>query len=895
MSDLLRALERHAAPGQIAGIIEREARPSRHTQWPEWVPASVLSALDRAGAGQPWIHQAEAARLIREECHTVVATGTGSGKSLAAWVPMLSSLADARGGRVSLAAIHRRPTALYLSPTKALAADQMTSLAGLANAIDPRISVATVDGDTDQPARTWAREHADIIMTNPDFAHHAMLSGQQRWTRLWRGLSMIVIDEFHNYKGMFGAHVAHIVRRILRVAAFYGASPTVVFLSATSADPAQSAHRFLGDSFGDVVAVTEDGSPRGAQQIVLWRCRPVEDKDDAEGTTAGTPTFDAPTGGSVDDPWSTGFTDTSATDSTDKNSTAGVASNSATAGINPISDAARDTTPHSTNARHSESLAVNDTSPGTNSTSTSSPSDHTSHTDTPDPDVELASDDAPRRAANTEAGEIMGLLVSNGARALTFVRSRPGTERVAEIAREWLDLRAPYLAGSVAAYRGGYLPEERRELEEQLREGDMRALATTSALELGIDISGLDAVVVTGWPGTHASFAQQIGRAGRAGRQGLAVFVGRDNPLDQYLLDHPEVIAQTPSEANVFDPMNPNALIPELCAAAAELPLRPEDAAIFGLPDTSLFEDLATDGLLRRRPAGWFWNTSLGVSAHQTVSLRGEGSTVSIVNSADGTILGTVDSARADTTVHPGAIYLHQGVPFEVEELGEDVALVHEHREEEIRTYPREEMGVEIMETEEQLELETGVWARGKVVVSSRVIGYDVRRLRDGLYLGMVPLTMPVRQLHTSATWWTINEKSIKASGILRADIPGALHGAEHASIGLLPLFATCDRWDLGGLSTAAHLGTGQATVIVHDAISGGSGCAERGFQAGREWILATLKTIESCPCISGCPRCIQSPKCGNNNEPLSKSGAILLLKALTQAMNKVGAGTSVP
>ena len=444
----------------------------------------------------------------------------------------------------------------------------------------------------------------------------------------------------------------------------------------------------------------------------------------------------------------------------------------------------------------------------------------------------------------------------------------------------------------MAAYRGGYLPEERRELEEQLRDGEMRALATTSALELGIDISGLDAVVVTGWPGTHASFAQQIGRAGRAGRQGLAVFVGRDNPLDQYLLDHPEVIAQTPSEANVFDPMNPNALIPELCAAAAELPLRPEDAMIFGLPDTSLFEDLATDGLLRRRPAGWFWNTSLGVSAHQTVSLRGEGSTVSIVNSADGTILGTVDSARADTTVYPGAIYLHQGVPFEVEALGEDVALVHEHREEEIRTYPREEMGVEIMDTEEQIELETGVWARGKVVVSSRVIGYDVRRLRDGLYLGMVPLTMPVRQLHTSATWWTINEKSIKASGILRADIPGALHGAEHASIGLLPLFATCDRWDLGGLSTAAHLDTGQATVIVHDAISGGSGCAERGFQAGREWMLATLKTIESCPCISGCPRCIQSPKCGNNNEPLSKSGAILLLKALTQAMDGAEHGT---
>ncbi|MFT0848350.1 DEAD/DEAH box helicase [Actinomycetaceae bacterium L2_0104] len=846
MSDLLNALTRHAGPHQIAGVIERSARPSRTTHWPIWVPAAITDALARTGAEYPWLHQAQAAELIHSGHHTVLATGTGSGKSLAAWVPMLSSLVHSRDGSISLSSIQRRPTALYLSPTKALAADQMTSLSELANAIDPRIGVATVDGDADLPARTWAREHADILMTNPDFAHHAMLSGQQRWARVWRGLSMVVIDEFHNYKGLFGAHVAHIVRRILRIAAHYGAAPTVVFLSATSAEPGAAARRFLGDSFGPVTAITEDGSPRGAQQIVLWRCRAIEEAQEeggfsgsrsARGRANGKPpsgglgaaSFDAPLGGSHDDPWST-------------------------------------------YAQEGDGSAPLPPSP-------------TDKDSQDDPDVDLPSEDAPRRAANTEAGEITGLLVSHGARALTFVRSRPGTERVAEIAREWLGEKAPHLADSVAAYRGGYLPEERRELESRLREGEMRALATTSALELGIDISGLDAVVVTGWPGTHASFQQQIGRAGRAGQPGLAIFIGRDNPLDQYLLDHPEVIAETPSEANVFDPANPNALIPELCAAASELPLQAQDASVFGLPDTSLFDDLAADGLLRRRPTGWFWNTTLGIGAHETVSLRGEGSTISIVDSADGAILGTVDSGRADTTVYPGAIYLHQGIPYEVEELGEDVALVHLHREEEIRTYPREEMSVEIVSTDASVSLETGVWARGSVVVSSRVIGYDVRRSHDGLYLGMVPLTMPVRQLHTSATWWTIDEKSIKKSGILRADLPGALHGAEHASIGLLPLFATCDRWDLGGLSTAAHPDTGQATVIVHDAVSGGSGCSERGFDSGAAWMAATLETLESCPCVSGCPRCVQSPKCGNNNEPLSKHGAILLLRTLVGAM----------
>lgn len=793
VTDLLEELTRYASSGQVAGVIKREARPSQTEPWPGWVTPALRTALQDAGAPQAWIHQARAAQLIHEHKHTVLATGTGSGKSFAAWVPILNSLLTFGSKPVHLGALTHRPTALYLSPTKALAADQMEALDRLVGATGAPIGIATADGDSDLPERIYAQDNADIVLTNPDFAHHVMLSRQSRWARLWRGLELIVVDEFHNYKGLFGAHVAHVVRRILRIARHYGAHPAVIFLSATSGDPAQAATRFLGESFGPVFEVTEDGSPRAASNIVLWRCAPVDDSGQD------------------------------------------------------------------------------------------------------DPDTDLPSEDSPRRAANTEAGELTAFLVARGARLLTFVRSRPGTERVAEIAHERLATTASHLTGTVAAYRGGYLPEERRELEARLRTGDVRALATTSALELGIDISGLDAVVVTGWPGTQASFSQQIGRAGRAGRPGLAVFIGRDNPLDQYLLDHPEVIADSPSEANVFDPANPNVLIPQICAAAAELPLQASDAAVFGLEGSELFDELATQGLLRKRPTGWFWNTTLGVGAHETVSLRGAGSTVSIVDSSDGTILGTVDSTRADTTVFPGAIYLHQGVPYEVEELGEDVALVHLHREEELRTFAREETSVEILETEESIQLEHGVWARGSVVVSSRVVGYDIRRARDGMYLGMVPLTMPVRQLHTRAAWWTMSPAAIKEAGILTGDVPGALHGAEHAAIGILPLFATCDRWDLGGLSTAAHPDTGVPTVIVHDAVEGGSGCAERGFSENLAWVRATLDTIATCPCAHGCPRCVQSPKCGNNNSPLSKQGAIDLLTVLARSMEEARSRGQLP
>ncbi|VEI13150.1 DEAD/DEAH box helicase [Trueperella bialowiezensis] len=772
MATLLETALRYAGD-QLTGHVTVPARAARHGEWGAWVPEPVRAALAQIGAERPWIHQAEAADLIHAGHNVVVATGTGSGKSLAAWVPALSQIVSASSmATPSLAEVKARSTVLYISPTKALAADQEESLTRLAHLVDPRIGIATVDGDADTATRSWARQSADIILTNPDFAHLGLLGRHEVWHRLWRGLRLIVLDEFHSYRGSFAANVALVVRRLLRVARHYGADPRVVFLSATAYQPQVSAQRFLGEAFGPVAAVSDDGSPAGERDILTLICREV---------------------------------------------------------------------------------------PGT----------------------ENSAGEVQRRAANTEAGELTATLVAANARALTFVRSRPGTERVAEVAQEHLNANAPHLEGTVAAYRGGYLPEERRELEARLRTGDLRGLATTSALELGIDISGLDAVIVTGWPGTRASFQQQIGRAGRAGQPGLAVLIGRDNPLDQYILSHPHTLAEGNPEMSVFDPTNPWILPGHLCAAATEVPLTAADLPVFSLESPAAFTELVEAGLLKERPTGWFWNPAMGASPHELVDIRGGGTTVSIIDSESGTLLGTVDEARADHTVHPGAIYLHQGVAYLVESLSDDVALVHRHRDEEIRTYPREQTSVEILNTAEEAQLPWGTWARGNVAVQSRVVGYDIRRLSDGMYIGHVPLDMQMRTLETTGVWMTITPEVIDAAAIAPADVPGTLHAAEHTMIALLPLFATCDRWDIGGLSTAVHGQTGMPTIIVHDATAGGSGCADRGFSAGLDWLRATLDTLEACDCKHGCPRCVQSPKCGNNNEPLDKEGARLLLRRL--------------
>ncbi|WP_315072714.1 DEAD/DEAH box helicase [Actinomyces massiliensis] len=852
--DLTELLESIGArDGRLVHLQRTPARPAQHSEWPAWADPLLVTAYRHLGVETPWVHQTRAADAVHTGRHTVLATGTGSGKSLAAWLPAISDVLASQGagpasgpateateaterragGRARIPGSRiseygRHPTTLYLSPTKALAADQAASLERLVAEVEAiqradgvpagsirTVRIGTCDGDTPLPERDWARAHADVVLTNPDFLHFSLLPGHERWTRLLRALRYIVVDECHAYRGILGAHVALVLRRLLRLVHRLrpdGPGPVVLCASATAAEPALTAARLIGVEPDAVLAVTDDGAPAGERTLALWQP-------------------------ALREPW---LLWDRQNPSTSAHTAAGGASTSRNVGP-----------------------------------------------DTLDP----TEDPSARRSAVVEAAELLADLLSVGARALVFVRSRRSAEIVAEHARRILGRSQPELIGAVAAYRGGYLPEERRALEKDLRRGHLRALATTNALELGIDVTGLDAVLIAGWPGTRVSLGQQAGRAGRAGTRGLAVLIASDNPLDAYLVHHPDTVFAAP-EATVFDPANPYVLAPHLCSAASEAPLREADLALFGLPDESLLADLAARGALRRRPTGWFWNTSLPGRPQDLTSLRGDGPPeVPVIDSPTGAVIGTVDGAAADSTVHEGAVYIHQGRSYVVTELTEEAALVTEKAAIGYRTRAREHSSVRIIGERDAQMWSDGIrWSFGSVEVTSQVIGYTELTLPTMEVVAQHELDMPEHVLPTAAVWWTIPADLTQAAGIAPGDLPGALHAAEHASIGMLPLLATCDRWDIGGLSISSHPQTGAPTVFVHDGHAGGAGFAERGYRVGAQWLEATLAVVESCACTAGCPSCVQSPKCGNNNEPLDKAGAITLLRLLTQAAPKAQA-----
>ncbi|WP_235174700.1 DEAD/DEAH box helicase [Tomitella biformata] len=483
-----------------------------------------------------------------------------------------------------------------------------------------------------------------------------------------------------------------------------------------------------------------------------------------------------------------------------------------------------------------------------------------------------------RRAAGSEAARIMADLVIEGARTLTFVRSRRGAELTAMGAARLLEEVDPDLARRVTAYRAGYLAEDRRALEADLADGTLLGAATTNALELGVDIAGLDAVVVAGYPGTVASFWQQAGRAGRRGEGSLVVLIAHDDPLDTYLVHHPEAILGKPVEATITDPSNPYILGPQLLCAAMELSLTDAEVQEFG--GAEVLAVLAVQGKIRRRPNGWF--ITAGTHPHSEVDIRGSGGMqIAIVEADTGRMLGTVDSLRAPATIHPGAVHIHRGDTFVVDELdlNHGVALVHAENPD-WTTSAREITDIVITDTHESVTLGEVTIASVSVEVTHQVVGY-LRKLLTGEILDQIELDMPPDTLDTRAVMYTVTPELLARAGLEEADWPGALHAAEHAAIGLLPLIATCDRSDIGGVSTALHQDTGLPTVFVYDGHRGGAGFAEQGHRDLKHWLTATREAVRSCGCRHGCPSCVQSPKCGNGNDPLSKSGAIALLGAV--------------
>ena len=756
--ELVRGLREQFPHSTITHVEEVPARPAEYGEWPEWVHPALRHALEERGVQRLFRHQQLCAEAAWRGEDVVVATGTSSGKSLGYQLPVLSALAA-----------DERACALYITPTKALGSDQLQATLALTKDL-PGITPAPYDGDTPVDARRAIRDQSRFVFTNPDMLHASILGSHERWARLLRHLRFVVVDESHTYRGVFGANVSLVFRRLLRLARAYGSEPTLVFASATSAAPTEHAELLCGRP---VRAVDVDTAPTGERTVVLWEPGFIEGAEGEHGA--------------------------------------------------PV-----------------------------------------------------------RYAATTEAASIMGWLVREGARTLTFVRSRPAAEIVAMRAQEDLSAAGrPDFARRIAAYRAGYLAEDRRALERALDEGDILGMATTNALELGIDVGGLDAVVMAGYPGTVASFRQQAGRAGRRGQGSLVVLVARDEPMDAFLVHHPEALLGRPVERSVFNPSNPYILRGHLYHAALERPLTSKDVDDFGAHD--VVEQMCEEGLLRKRPRGWF----PAPDADVTVSIRGgAGAEVMIVDVSDGRLLGTVDAARALTQVHEGAVYVHQGEHFVVQELNLDdyVALV-EPAQPDYTTRARSTTDIRILgEAHETRQLAKGVWvASVDVEVTDRVTGYVVR-LADGSVSEHIPLDLPAQHLETRAVAYTIDPLVLDSLGISAGEVPGALHAAEHAAIGLLPLIATCDRWDIGGVSTALHQDTLLPTVFVYDGHPGGAGMSDEGFARFHTWITATYGAVESCPCEHGCPSCIQSPKCGNGNQPLDKQAALKVLGLLSKA-----------
>ncbi|MDO4911430.1 MAG: DEAD/DEAH box helicase [Corynebacterium sp.] len=709
-------------------VFHRPASPSTSADWPSWAHPLLIDALANRGISRPYSHQVIAADSAWSGQHTVISTGTSSGKSLAYLLPVLSSLATEHG------------TALYLTPTKALGVDQVQNTARLIRESALPIAAHSYDGDTDlgvrSAIRNAAKRSSQILFTNPDMLQASILGNASAWAPFLSRLRYVIVDECHAYRGTFGAHVALLLRRLRRLSR---SIPTFILASATSANPADHATRLIGLP---VRAVTEDGSPHGPQDIVLWR--PAEE--------------------------------------------------------------------------------------------------------------EIEGELVPRELV-LETALVAKELLAAGARTLVFMRSRRGVEVTNNI------ISNP----RVKAYRAGYLPEDRRYLESALESGELLGLISTNALELGVDIGGLDAVISAGYPGTVTSFWQQAGRAGRRGQHSLVVFIPRNQPLDRYLLTHPEALVDKPLEHTRFQTNNPHILGPHLLRAAAERPLTLADCELFDI--TEDFLDSLPD--LRRRGDSWY---SL---ANPQISIRGESATqITIVDLEDGRVLGSIDAARAAAETHPGAYYIHQGETFLIEDLSfEDNLALARPASPEWRTRPLSSTEVTILE---DLPDRPGLY-HGAIRVTDQVTGY-IKTLH-GRIIDTIDLSMPAQTLTTRAVFITIPQLILDI--VPPEDQPGALHALEHAMIGLLPLLATCDRWDLGGLSTPLHLQTQLPTIFIYDGYAGGAGFADTGFELWTTWLSATVTLIENCGCTSGCPACIQSPKCGNNNDPLSKQGAIALGHAL--------------
>jgi DEAD/DEAH box helicase domain-containing protein len=791
--------------------------------------AELQAQLRAQGIERLFTHQAEAVNAARAGRHVVVVTSTASGKTLCYNLPVLEAILERPVAR-----------ALYLFPTKALAQDQLRSLRelgcevidrGLDTAAALAVRVGTYDGDTPQARRSLLRQQGQIILSNPDMLHVGILPNHALWASFFRHLRYVVLDEAHTYRGVFGSQVACVLRRLRRVCALYGSAPQFIAASATIANPGQHLAALTGL---EPLVIDDDGSPAGPRSFALWN-PPLLGKSGR---------------GSVGDrPQQSGL----------------------------------------------------------------------------------------RRSANGEATHLFTALIRNETRTIVFTRARKVAELILRYAREELSkgqrsegqrsegqksegqksegqskrktgalrgsdltpadnsgygLRVTDFAARIAAYRAGYTPEQRRQIERDLFSGKLLGVTATNALELGIDVGGLDAAVLVGYPGTVASLWQQAGRAGRGSEPSLAVLIGLDNPLDQFFMRHPADLFGRPHEHALIDPDNVYVLARHLPCAAVEVPLtniagpgRFDDEALFGPGFVPAMVQLEEQGVLAFHGDRWTYNGTDYPA--EKVNLRSaSGGRFALLDEARNyRTLEEIEASSAPQRVHLGAVYLHQGESYLVTRYDAEMGFaVARPAEVDYYTVPREWSDVRIVRSLAHRPIPGGYAYFGMVRATSQVIGYRRLRHYSEEVLGEEMLELPQTTFETAALWWDLAPEIAAACQRRGLDFLGGIHAAEHACIGILPLFAMCDRWDIGGLSTPRHADTDAPQVFIYDGFPGGVGIAERGFQDLPALWRATYEVIAACPCEAGCPSCIQSPKCGNNNQPLDKAAAKLILGMLLQA-----------
>lgn len=722
--------------GYQGQIVHVEVLPEREARWRQ--PESSLhpviaNALEKQGIATLYTHQADAVDAVRRGQHVVVVTGTASGKTLCYTIPILEEFLQDPDA-----------TALLMFPTKALAQDQLRGLLRFKE-IDGSIPLVagTYDGDTPQHTRRSLREKGNCVLTNPDMLHSGILPRHTSWARFFGNLRYIVLDELHVYRGIFGSHVANVLRRLMRIAAHYGASPTVIACSATIANPGEHASRLTGVP---CTVVDDDGSPRGKKHFVFW---------------------------------------------------------------NP--------------PRIGETME--------------------------------------RKGANSEARQIMVELMSQRVQTIAFTRARVVAELLYRYIREDLERRQPSLARSIRAYRGGYLPSERREIERQLFEGELLGIASTNALELGIDIGGLDAAILVGYPGSIASTWQQAGRAGRGKQEAVAFLVGNNTPLDQYLMQHPRYFFDQSPERAVIDPDNPHIVLAHLRAAIFELPLKVQDEKTFGEAAPALLDLLAEDGQIVLRGDRWFWMGRKQYPADDFSLRNSTDNTYTIVDTTTGKneVIGSTDEISAFMQLHSEAVYLHQGEPYFVSELNLDERVAYVHRADlDYYTQAVTDQRIRIQETQVEKEWQGSRLGFGDVTVTFITFMYKKIRFYERDSIGFGKVDLPPVPLETCGMWLVPPVQALHAVRETGRSPAEGMLGLANVFGEVIGLFAMCDAQDVGTVVDSSN--TGVPTLFLYDRYPGGVGFAAKGYELVEEILEACCDLIHTCECEDGCPSCVGSP-----------------------------------